>query len=149
MKTGKLRIVFSSVLQDAGEATRALEIAKGIRQYRPAGWEAELVFLSRGSRFERNVLENDFSLYLCLPRLAGQGFHADLKPSAIDFIGDRELAVAILAGEIQALNALEPDVVIHGFWPIASLARRMLKRVVPGIHYLPIPSGKMPSDCNG
>jgi hypothetical protein len=33
----QLRVAFAVALQDAGEATRSLEIAKGLREYAPDG----------------------------------------------------------------------------------------------------------------
>lgn len=53
MPTKKVSIVIGTVFQDAGEATRALEIAKRIREYAPtAGIDPRIIFLSRGSHFE-------------------------------------------------------------------------------------------------
>jgi hypothetical protein len=47
-----LNIAFSVILSDAGEATRALEIADGIRKFCSENYEVDIVFLSTGSRFE-------------------------------------------------------------------------------------------------
>lgn len=44
-----LRIVFSSIISDAGEVTRAIEIADGIRSFCPEGYGVEIIFLSTGS----------------------------------------------------------------------------------------------------
>lgn len=134
-----LKIVFSCVLQDAGEATRSLEIAKGIRDLCPSGNDLEIIFLSHGSKFEDKIRNTGFEIYKCEPMLEGVGFHADLKPRANNFVGDEELAVKLLKGEINALKELKPNLIIHGFWPFASLARRMLDKEIPGICFLPIP----------
>lgn len=135
----KIRIAVSVTLQDAGEATRSMEIAKGLRETCPSGWEIEFIFLSYGSRFEERVIDNGFSIYPCEPKLPGIGFHADLKPSACNIVGNCELAVAMLKGQIKALEAVRPDLVLYGFWPFASIARRMMEPVIPGICFLPIP----------
>jgi len=134
-----LKIVMSVVLQDAGEATRSLEIAKGIRELCPSEISLEIIFLSHGSKFEEKIINNGFGIYKCEPELKGIGFHADLEPSANNFVGSEELAVKLLKGEIKALEELTPDLVIHGFWPFASLARRMLDKLMPGICFLPVP----------
>ncbi|ADK15979.1 MULTISPECIES: nucleotide disphospho-sugar-binding domain-containing protein [Clostridium] len=134
-----LTIAFSVILSDAGEATRALEIADGIRKFCPENYEVDIVFLSTGSRFEEKVISNGFKIYKCNPKLPGIGFHQDFKPTSFNLIGDKKLAFELIKGEIDALNELKPDVVIHGFYPIAGIARRMLNKPVLGICYLPIP----------
>jgi len=133
-----LRMVFSVILSDAGEATRALEIAEGVRSFCPQEYEVDIIFLSTGSRFEQKVIDNGFKVHKCLPSLPGIGFHQDLKTTNNNLIGDVKLVSELLKGEINALMVLRPDVVIHGFYPIASLARRMLDKTIPGICYLPI-----------
>lgn len=134
-----LKIVFSVALQDAGEATRSLEIAKGIRDLCPIKRDLEITFLSHGSSFEEKVINNGFKIYKCEPQFNGTGFHADLKPSANNFIGSEKLAAELLKGQIKALDELTPDLIIHGFWPFASLARRACDKPIPGICFLPIP----------
>lgn len=144
METNKkqIRFVISVALQDAGEATRSLEIARGLRENTPAGYELEIIFLSHGSKFESKVIENGFSVYKVQPELEGKGPHSDLKIGKNNFIGDPELAFQLLKGEYEALNELQPDFIMHGFWPFASIARRMLKKNVYGICFLPIPMEK-------
>lgn len=134
-----LKIVVSAALQDAGEATRSLEIAKGIRDLCPPEINLEIIFLSHESKFEGKIVNNGFGIYKCEPKLEGIGFHADLKPSTNNFVGSEELTFELLKGEIQALKELEPHLIIHGFWPFASLARRMVDKEIPGICFLPIP----------
>jgi hypothetical protein len=80
----RLRLVVSVALQDTGEATRSLEIAKGLRENIPLGYALEIIFLSYGSKFESKIIE-------------------------------------------EAINELQPDFIMHGFWSFASIARRMLK----------------------
>ncbi|NRY61537.1 glycosyltransferase [Clostridium beijerinckii] len=134
-----LRIVISVALQDAGEATRSLEIAKGIRDICPSKTNLEIVFLSHGSMFEEKILRNGFGIYKCEPKLEGTGFHADLKPNTNNFVGNKELAIELLKGEIEALKELEANLIIHGFGPFASIARRILDISIPSICFLPIP----------
>jgi UDP:flavonoid glycosyltransferase YjiC (YdhE family) len=45
----------------------------------------------------------------------------------------------MIAGEIKAYEAIKPDIVLHGFWPMAGLARRMGEKVIPGICFVPLP----------
>ncbi|WP_046059040.1 nucleotide disphospho-sugar-binding domain-containing protein [Clostridium sp. IBUN22A] len=138
----KLRIVFSSMICDAGEVTRALELAEGIRQYCPLEYDAEIIFTSNGSRFEDKIISSGFSIYKCSPVLPGIGFHQDMKPTDVDIIGDVNLVTEMLKGEIKAFNDLKPHIVIHGFYPIASLARRMMDEKILGICYIPLPLSK-------
>jgi hypothetical protein len=134
-----ITIAISVVLQDAGEATRSLEIAKGLRDMAPEGVTPDIVFLTHGSKFEPLILEHGFRLHTVAPALGGVGPHADLKIGKNNFIGSVELAHEFLIGEQQAYIELHPDIVLHGFWPFASIARRMLDNVIPGICFLPIP----------
>ncbi|MBX4271818.1 glycosyltransferase [Clostridium estertheticum] len=134
-----LRIVFSVILSDAGEATRALEIAEGVTTFCPQGYEVDIIFLSTGSRFEQKVISNGFKIYKCLPSLSGISFHHDLKTTQTNLIGNVTLVSELLNGEIKAFKELKPDIVIHGFYPIASIARRMIDKPILGICYLPIP----------
>lgn len=138
----QVRIVFSVILQDAGEATRAIEIAVGIRDYCPVNIELEIVFLSHGSPFEKRVIDNGFRIHKCNPALPGKGFHSDFKTTNDNIIGESDLAYNLLLGEIEALEVLKPNVVLYGFWPIAGLGRRMVKPGIFGISYLPIPFQK-------
>jgi UDP:flavonoid glycosyltransferase YjiC (YdhE family) len=137
--TKVVKVVISTVFQDAGDATRAIEIAKGIRSYTPPGFEARITFISRGSRFEQAVTNCGFDVYHATPRSAGIGERHDYKMSENNFIGDRQLAKELIDGELLAYHELIPDVVIFGFWPIAGLSYRMVKRKIVGICFLPIP----------
>jgi len=47
-----VRIVIATIFQNGGDATRALEIAKIIKEYQPDGYAVEIIFISRGSKFE-------------------------------------------------------------------------------------------------
>jgi UDP:flavonoid glycosyltransferase YjiC (YdhE family) len=134
-----LRIVFSIIISDVGEATRAIEIADGIRSFCPQNYEVDIIFLSRGSRFEEKVISNGFKIHKCSPSLLGVGVFEDYKTTNTNIFGDVKLAVEMLKGEINAFKWLKPDFVIYGFNPIAGLARRMVEKEIPGICYLPIP----------
>lgn len=139
MEKKSLKIVFSVVLKNAGDVTRSLEIAKGIRQYCPSNYKINIIFLSRGSKFEQKVIDNGFSIYQCEPRFSGKSFREDFKTNGSNFIGDEEIAYNLLKGEVNALQELKPDLIIHGFWPFANIARSMLKKTTASICFMPIP----------
>lgn len=132
-------IAVSVLLQDAGEATRSLELMKAVRAISPSGYTVRGIFFSHGSKFDPVVEENEFELYHVEPKMEGKGYLSDLKPTATNFIGDTQLAAELLRGEIGALQACRPDFILHGFWPIAGLARRMVSPAIPGISFLPLP----------
>lgn len=134
-----IKLAVSAALQDAGEATRSLEIVKGLRNSTPEGVSLKVVFFSHGGRFEEKAAENGFEIYQSTPRLEGVGFRRDLKPSKVDFVGDETLACELLRGERKALEDCRPDFLLYGFWPFAGVARRMTKTPVPGICFLPLP----------
>ena len=139
METRKITIAVATVFQDAGEATRAIEIAKGIREFAPKGMEARIIFLSRGSRFEQKAINCGFEIYPAEPKMSGVGFHQDLKPGLGEFIGEKSVAMELIKGEIKAYKEIKPDLVLYGFWPMAGLARRMLEKEIPGICFIPLP----------
>ncbi|NTU84887.1 MAG: glycosyltransferase family 1 protein [Chloroflexales bacterium] len=132
-----LRIVFAVALQDAGEVTRALELASGLREHCPPGRSLSCTFLSHGSRFTPRVTAAGFAVHECQPRLGGVSTLDDLKARAPEFVGEVGLARELLVGIRQALAQLQPDLVIYGFWPFAGIARRMLG--IPGVCFLPLP----------
>jgi UDP:flavonoid glycosyltransferase YjiC (YdhE family) len=132
-----VRIVITVALQDAGEATRALELARGIRDYRPEGWTTDIIFLSHGSRFAEKVTAAGFRLYDCQPQFQGISFREDLQAHDPEFVGTVELAGDLIRRELDALSTLKPDLVLHGFWPSTGIARQMLG--LPGICFLPLP----------
>ncbi len=134
-----IKIAVSVALLDAGEATRSLELVEGIRDFTPEGYSVTIVFLSNGGQFEQKVLDRGFRIEKISPYLKGVGFHSDLQPGTNDFVGDPELTVALFEGELKALEEYRPDIVLHGFWPFASLAKRMVRPEIPGICFLPLP----------
>lgn len=135
----KITIVISTAFQDAGDATRAIEIAKAVEKHRPANISARIVFISHGSRFEKNVQELGFEVYQANPKLPGIGLYQDLGMTIANLVGSEDLAKELLLGEIAAYDEIKPDIVLYGFWPIAGLARRMAKREIPGICFVPLP----------
>lgn len=135
----KFKIVFATIFQDAGEATRALEIAKNIKKYKPEEFDIQIIFLSRGSRFEQKAIDLGFELYKAKPAMSGIGIYQDLKMKPGELIGEKQLAKELLSGEIEAYKELKPDLVIYGFWPVAGIARRMMEKPIPGICFIPLP----------
>lgn len=139
MSKRKITITIGTVFQDAGDATRAIEIAKGIKKYQPEDMEARIIFLSHGSKFEQKALDLGFEIYQVEPKMSGVGLYQDLKMTPENFIGDKDLAKEMIKGEIKAYEEIKPDVVLHGFWPMGSLARRMVKKEIPGVCFVPLP----------
>lgn len=134
-----IKIVISTIFQDAGDATRAIEIAGGLARYAPPNIDYRIIFFSHGSRFEQNVLDRGFEIYHVAPLVEGIGERHDYKMTPNNFIGDRHLAKELIEGEIVAYNDVQPDVVLFGFWPMAGLAYRMMPWQIVGICYLPLP----------
>jgi hypothetical protein len=135
--TKQLRVAFAAALQDAGEATRSLEIARGLREYSPDGWSVECVFLSHGSRFVSKIVDAGFEVYDCSPQLGGVGFMEQLKTRFPELVGDPNIAREVIEGERRTLSELRPYLLIYGFWPMGSIARQMLR--IPGVCFLPLP----------
>jgi hypothetical protein len=61
----------------------------------------------------------------------------DLGWQLPELVGSEEIARAFIEGQLAVLRDLRPHVVLHGFWPFASLAARMLD--LPTIAFLPLP----------
>jgi len=139
MVAGRIRIAASVCPDDAGEATRALEIMKTIRDTAPSGCAVEGIFFTHGGAFGQRAVDEGFSLQSVPPTMEGGGYLQDLQPTATNFIGDKELATKLLQGEIDALEACRPDLILHGFWPCAGIARRMVDPPVPAVCFLPLP----------
>jgi hypothetical protein len=135
--TGSIHIAVSVALQDAGEATRAVELACGLRDARPGDVDLHITFLTHGSRFEPMVRAAGFDLLPCAPQFEGRSMNHDLGWDPPQFVGSVEIARDLILGERDALAALSPDVVMHGFWPFANIASRMLG--IPVMSFLPLP----------
>lgn len=134
-----VRILFATIFQNSGDATRALEIAKALRDDLRSDYRAEIIFLTRGSRFDRVAETEGFTLYRAQPQLGGVQYLDDFRTRFGELIGDEALAAEILRGEIAAYRALRPDLLIYGFWPVGSIARRMAIPDTPAIAFLPLP----------
>jgi UDP:flavonoid glycosyltransferase YjiC (YdhE family) len=136
---GKTRIVISTIFQNSGDATRAIEIAKAIKEYEPSGSCADIIFISRGSQFEKQAEDFGFRIHHAKPRMKGIQYLDDFESRFGELIGNTELAQKILQGEIDALKQLQPDILIYGFWPMASIAKRMVIPDCRSIAFLPLP----------
>ena len=141
METDKrlVTLAVSVALQDAGEATRAVELIKAVRDSAPESHVVRAVFFSHGSKFDALVAESGFELLRIDPPMEGEGYLSDLKPTAVNFVGSRALGAAMIRGELKALEALKPDFIVHGFWPFVSIARRIAPVEIPAIRFLPLP----------
>ena len=116
-----ITIAIATIFQNGGDATRALEIAKIIHEYRPEICNLRIVFLTRGSLYENKVIEAGFELYRATPQLEGIRYQDDFETKFGELIGNEVLAYDILQGEIKAYKEINPDLLIYGFWPIGSI----------------------------
>lgn len=132
-------IAIATIFQNGGDATRALEIAKIIREYKPDNCNLRIVFLTRGSLYEDKVIREGFELYRVTPQLAGIRYQDDFESKFGELIGNATLAYDILQGEIKAYKEINPDLLIYGFWPIGSIAKRLAIPRVKSIAFLPLP----------
>ncbi|HEX6683862.1 MAG TPA: glycosyltransferase [Candidatus Limnocylindrales bacterium] len=135
--TTKTRIAISCALQNTGQATRSLELAKGIQEGTPAGHEAAITFLSHGSWFEPYIREAGFDIIRVQPEVEGRCTDEDMKFDPPELIGSVDWASAFIAGQRQAIREIQPDLVIHGFWQVGNIAARM--EGIPTIAFLPVP----------
>lgn len=134
-----ITIAIATIFQNGGDATRALEIAKIIRLYKPESCNLRIVFLTRGSQYEQKVIDAGFELYHALPSMRGIRYQDDFDSKFGELIGSESLAYDILQGEIEAYKAINPDLLIYGFWPIGSIAGRLAIPKVKSIAFLPLP----------
>jgi UDP:flavonoid glycosyltransferase YjiC (YdhE family) len=139
LKKEPFKVIISTPFQNAGEALRALEIARELRDKNPFTCKLRIIFLSRGSVFESLAKQEGFEIFSCSPALPGRHLQSELKTRPGEFIGDPALAKAILQGELNAYNTLEPHLIIYGYWAPAGIARRMRGQPIPGIAFFPIP----------
>lgn len=134
-----ITIAVSTIFQNGGDATRAIEIAKCIRSGKPKDYDLRIVFISRGSRYEETAISYGFEIYKAEPCLKGIRYQDDYKTRFGELIGDKDLAFNILQGEIKAYKEIKPDLLIYGFMPIAGVARRLVEPMLKGIAFLPLP----------
>lgn len=135
--TRPVRIAVCCALQDAGEATRAVALATALRETAPPGLDLELVVLSHGSRFEPMVADAGLRIHRCDPPMEGRSVVDDLGWDPPEITGSLDLAERLIRGERDALAEIRPDLVLHGFWPFASIAARSL--AIPSVAFLPLP----------
>lgn len=134
-----ITIILATIFQNGGDATRAIEIAKIIRKFKPDNYNLRIVFISHGSKFEQNVIDSGFELYHAEPHLEGIRYQDDFQTRFGELVGNEKLSYELLQGEIKAYHDINPDMVIYGFWPIGSIAKRIAVPDVKGIAFLPLP----------
>ncbi|WP_117215811.1 glycosyltransferase [Allorhizocola rhizosphaerae] len=144
--TTKTRIAISVALQNTGQATRALEIAKGLQECTPTGHEVAITFLSHGSWFEPYVREAGFDIMRVQPQVEGRSTDEDMRFDPPELIGSVEWAKAFINGQRQAMQELQPDVVIHSFWQVGSIAAQL--EGIPTISFLPVPPSVVVADLH-
>lgn len=135
----KVKILIATIFQNAGDATRAIEIAKILRDSAPEDVIPEITFISRGSRFEQVARDEGFQIYEASPRFEGLQYQEDFRSKFGELIGDPALAKGLISSEMSVYKDYRPDLLIHGFWPVGSIARRMVIPNTPHACFLPIP----------
>lgn len=143
MNDRTVKIAVATLFADAGEATRALELAKGLRENCPFANGTEIIFMSHGSKFDDVLRSEGFEVFPTEPKLAGVGFANDIAPTKTNMIGSQDLAYELIKGELKALKELSPDVLLHGFWPTGGVASKIYGRALE-IFYVPIPFDPAP-----
>ncbi|KAE8444768.1 hypothetical protein EG329_014228 [Mollisiaceae sp. DMI_Dod_QoI] len=137
MNPASTYLIVSAAFQDAGDTTRAIALAAAFREFCPEGHELKIEFLSCGSRFEGIIEKAGFKVVPCQPRVEGRSVADDLGWDFPEFFGSESIARTFIEGQLVALRELRPDVVLHGMWPAASLAARLLG--IRTISFLPLP----------
>lgn len=137
MPASRTYLIVSAAFQDAGDTTRALALATALRDCCPEGHALKIDFLSCGSRFEPIIQKAGFNIVQCQPRVKGESVADDLGWDFPEFFGSENIARTFIEGQLEALQTLRPDVVLHGMWPPTSLAARLLG--IRTISFLPLP----------
>ncbi|OAK95705.1 glycosyl transferas-like protein [Phaeosphaeriaceae sp. SRC1lsM3a] len=137
MSPKSIHIVLSVAWQDAGDTTRAIAMAKALRDMCPAGIDLKVDFLSCGSRFEYQITDAGFNIVPAEPRVKGISVAHDLGWDWPEFFGSEEIAKTFIEGQLAAFRELKPDIVFHGMWAPASIAARLLG--IRTINFLPVP----------
>lgn len=132
-----IHIVLSVAWQDAGDTTRAIAMAKALRDMRPSDINLKIDFLSCGSRFEYQITDAGFNIVPAEPRVKGISVAHDLGWDWPEFFGSEEIAKTFIEGQLAAFRELKPDIVFHGMWAPASIAARLLG--IRTINFLPVP----------
>ncbi|MDQ1306247.1 MAG: hypothetical protein QG671_2079 [Actinomycetota bacterium] len=136
-RTRSVHVAVSAVMSNAGEATRALSLARALRGTCPVGVRLTVSFLSQGGRFDAAAAEAGFAMVPCRPQFRGENAMQDLQRDLPELVGSEQIARDLIEGQLAALRALGPDAVLHGFWPFAGIAARLLG--LPNIAFLPLP----------
>ncbi|KAF2728669.1 glycosyl transferas-like protein [Polyplosphaeria fusca] len=137
MSSNRTHMVVSVAFQDAGDTTRAIEMARAFRDSCPPDHELKIDFLSCGSRFEYQITGAGFNIVPAQPRVKGISVAHDLGWDFPEFFGSEEIAKTFIEGQLAAFRELKPDVVFHGMWAPASIAARLLN--IRTINFLPCP----------
>ena len=135
--TTKTHIAISVALQNTGQATRALELAKGLQDNTPTGHEIIITFLSHGSWFEPYIREAGFDIIRVQPEVEGRSTDDDMGFDPPELVGSVAIASAFIEGQRQALREIQPDIVLHSFWQVGSIAAKL--EGIPTISFLPVP----------
>jgi UDP:flavonoid glycosyltransferase YjiC (YdhE family) len=139
LKESVMKILISTIFQDAGEATRALRMAGIIRRYAPVDKPVDIAFVSRGGGFNQLAEDSGFRIISAKPHITHANFHDEFHTAFGDQIGDLQVAKALLQGEIEVYKRESPDVIVNGFFPVSTIARRMACSSAIGISFLPLP----------
>ncbi|HCT75562.1 MAG TPA: hypothetical protein DGT23_03005 [Micromonosporaceae bacterium] len=135
--TTKTHIAISVALQNTGQATRALELARGLQENTPTGHEITITFLSHGSWFEPYIREAGFDIIRVQPEVEGRSTDDDMGFDPPELVGSVAIASAFIEGQRQALREIQPDLVLHSFWQVGSIAAKL--EGIPTISFLPVP----------
>lgn len=130
-----MKILISTIFQDAGDATRALEIARIIRDYKPISIDLDIGIISRGSKFDEIVKNQDFRLISAEPKIRYDNFHEEYKTKFGDIISDINIAKKLLLSEIDIYNKEKPDIILNGFFPISTVARKLIEKKLLAYHF--------------
>lgn len=134
---GSTYMIVTAAFQDAGDTTRAIAMATAFQESCPKGHVLKIDFLSCGSRLELIIQNAGFNIIACKPKVVGLSVGDDLGWDFPEFFGSVKIARTFIEGQLEALRELQPDVVLHGMWPPASLAARLLG--IRTISFLPLP----------
>jgi hypothetical protein len=152
-----IRIAFMALFYNAGSTCRAIEIAKFVRKELESRRDSndDGVFTSVDIKFISNripenagylkyVKDAGFSVELCDPEFDQEMWAAFLEAErtgkGVFFPPPyQDQASKHIRGFMDALLAYRPTIVVHGLYPQASIAAKILK--IPTCMYGPIPTG--------
>lgn len=134
-----MKILISTIFQDAGDATRAIKMADIIRRYSLENLDLDIAIVSRGSKFEKLAISSGFRIIHALPKNQYHNFHDEYSTHFGDLIGDLNFAKKLLISETTVYETEKPDVILNGFFPISTIARKAVLKNSIGISFLPLP----------